>query len=104
MTVLGHIQRGGTPSPLDRILSTRFGVAATKLVAKRQFGRMVCLKGDKISSVTLQRAVGRMKTVPPRSEIVQAARASEYLLVTGSRPSPEPALALASTYEQEGLL
>ena len=75
VTVLGHIQRGGTPSPLDRILSTRFGVAATKLVAKRQFGRMVCLKSDKISSVTLQRAVGRMKTVPPRSEIVQAARA-----------------------------
>ena len=75
VTVLGHIQRGGTPSPLDRILSTRFGVAATELVAKRQFGRMVCLKGDKISSVSLQRAVGRLKTVPPKSEIVQAARA-----------------------------
>ena len=75
VTVLGHIQRGGSPSPLDRILSTRFGVAAAGLVAQREFGRMVCLKGSTISSVSLQRAVGRLKTVPPKSEIVQAARA-----------------------------
>ena len=74
-TVLGHLQRGGSPSPFDRILSTRFGVAATDLIAKKKFGFMVCLKSGKIDSVPLQRAVGRMKTVPPRSDIVAAARA-----------------------------
>jgi phosphofructokinase-like protein len=75
VTVLGHLQRGGSPSPFDRLLSTRLGVAAVDLVAQKQFGRMVCLRGNQISSCTLDEAVGRMKTVPPDSDIVQAARA-----------------------------
>jgi 6-phosphofructokinase 1 len=75
VTVLGHLQRGGTPSPFDRILSTRLGVAAVELVVNRQFGRMVCLKGDTISSCTLDEAVGRLKTVPPDAQMVDAARA-----------------------------
>jgi ATP-dependent phosphofructokinase / diphosphate-dependent phosphofructokinase len=75
VTVLGHLQRGGSPTPFDRILSTRFGVAAVDLSAKRQYGRMVCLKGNVITSCTLDEAVGRIKTVPPDSEIVQSARA-----------------------------
>lgn len=75
VTVLGHLQRGGSPSPFDRLLSTRLGMAAVDLVAKKQFGRMVCLKGNEISSCTLDEAVGFMKTVPPDSDIVQAARA-----------------------------
>ncbi len=74
-TVLGHLQRGGVPSPFDRLLSTRLGVAAVELVAQKQFGRMVCLKGNTISSCTLDEAIGRLKTVPPDSDIVQAARA-----------------------------
>lgn len=75
VTVLGHLQRGGSPSPFDRLLSTRLGVAAVDMIAQKQFGRMVCLKGNEISSCTLDDAVGRMKTVPPDCEIVRAARA-----------------------------
>jgi 6-phosphofructokinase 1 len=75
VTVLGHLQRGGSPSPFDRLLGTRLGVAAVDLVAQKQFGRMVCLKGDTISSCTLEEAVGRMKTVPSDCDTVRAARA-----------------------------
>lgn len=75
VTVLGHLQRGGSPSPFDRLLSTRLGVAAVDLVAQKQFGRMVCLRGNDISSCTLDEAVGRMKTVPPGCDMVKAARA-----------------------------
>jgi len=73
--VLGHIQRGGTPSPFDRILSTRFGVAAVELIAKGDFGRMVCLRGGAIQSVPIADAVGAMKCVDPQGEMVRTARA-----------------------------
>jgi 6-phosphofructokinase 1 len=75
VTVLGHVQRGGSPTPFDRILGTRLGVAATDLVAKHHFGRMVCLKSGKIESVSLDEALEKMKYVDPGSEIVHAARA-----------------------------
>jgi 6-phosphofructokinase 1 len=75
VTVLGHLQRGGSPSPFDRLLSTRLGVAAVDLVAQKQYGRMVCLQGGMISSCTLDDALGRMKTVPLEGDVVQAARA-----------------------------
>ncbi len=75
VTVLGHVQRGGSPTPFDRILGTRFGVAATDLVAKQQFGRMVCLKAGKMESVSLDEALEKMKYIDPHSEIVHAARA-----------------------------
>jgi ATP-dependent phosphofructokinase / diphosphate-dependent phosphofructokinase len=75
VTVLGHVQRGGSPTPFDRILGTRFGVAATDLVAQQQFGRMVCLKAGKMESVSLDEALEKMKYIDPSSEIVQAARA-----------------------------
>jgi 6-phosphofructokinase 1 len=74
VTVLGHVQRGGSPTPFDRILGTRLGVAATDLVAHQQFGRMVCLKSGKIESVSLDEALEKMKYVDPASEIVHAAR------------------------------
>jgi 6-phosphofructokinase 1 len=75
VTVLGHVQRGGSPTPFDRILGTRFGVAATDLVAKQQFGRMVCLKAGKMESVSLDEALEKMKFIDPNCEIVHAARA-----------------------------
>lgn len=74
VTVLGHIQRGGSPSPFDRILSTRFGVAAVDLIAQGQFGRMVCLRGDRILNVDIAEAIGRMKAVDPAGELVATAR------------------------------
>src|SRR5713226_2353205 len=75
VTVLGHIQRGGSPSPFDRILATRFGVAAADMVGRGEFGRMVCLRAGKIESVPLADAVGQMKRVNPSDDHVRAARA-----------------------------
>jgi 6-phosphofructokinase len=74
LSVHGHAQRGGSPT-IDRILGTRFGVAATDLVANGQFGRMVCLKAGKMASVSFDEALEKMKFIDPSSEIVYAARA-----------------------------
>jgi len=63
VTVLGHLQRGGSPTAFDRVLGTRFGVKAVELVTKGEFGKMVSLQGNKITSVPLEEAVGSLKTV-----------------------------------------
>jgi len=76
VTVLGHIQRGGSPSPFDRILSTRFGVAAVDLIARGEFGKMVCLRQARIQSVDIAEAVGKLKTVDPNGDMVHTARAT----------------------------
>ncbi len=75
VTVLGHIQRGGSPSPFDRILATRFGVEAVELVARGEFGRMVCLRAGEIESVSLDEAVGEVRLVDPKGSMVRTARA-----------------------------
>lgn len=64
VTVLGHIQRGGTPTAFDRVLGTRFGVRAVELVKEGKFGHMVSLQGRNIVPVKLADAVGELKTVP----------------------------------------
>ncbi|MDP2942342.1 MAG: ATP-dependent 6-phosphofructokinase [Candidatus Omnitrophota bacterium] len=63
VTVLGHIQRGGSPTAFDRVLGTRFGVKAVELVKEGKFGEMVSLRGNKIVSVPIEKAVGTLKTV-----------------------------------------
>ncbi len=63
VTVLGHIQRGGTPSAFDRVLGTRFGVKAMEMVLAKRFGYMASLKGTDIVEVPIQEAVGTLKTV-----------------------------------------
>jgi 6-phosphofructokinase 1 len=75
VTILGHVQRGGSPTPFDRILATRFGVTAVELVARGEFGRMVCLRGTEISSVPLGEVIGVCKRVEPNGDKVHAARA-----------------------------
>lgn len=75
VTVLGHLQRGGSPTPFDRILGTRYGVKAVELLAKGQFGQMVALKGTEIESVSLAEAVSKQKHVDPNSDFVKAAKA-----------------------------
>ncbi len=75
VSVLGHIQRGGSPTPFDRILATRFGVAAVELIAKGQFGKMVCLRNQRIEAEDIAKAIHRLKTVDPEGELVQTARA-----------------------------
>ena len=63
VTILGHVQRGGSPSAFDRVLATRFGVAAIDAVHDGRFGHMVALQGDAIELVTLQEATARLKPV-----------------------------------------
>jgi len=66
VVVLGHLQRGGSPTPFDRILATRYGIAAIDLVNEGKFGHMVALQGNKIASVLLEDIVGRRKKVDPK--------------------------------------
>jgi 6-phosphofructokinase len=63
VTVLGHVQRGGTPTAYDRVLATRFGVAAVELIKTEEFGKMVALHGNKIVPVELEKGVSKSKTV-----------------------------------------
>ena len=74
-TVLGHLQRGGSPTPYDRILSTKFGTSAIELAIKKKFGRMVALKGTEIKNVKIEEAIARQKLVKPDDEAVRAASA-----------------------------
>jgi 6-phosphofructokinase len=74
VTVLGHVQRGGSPIAFDRILASRFGKAAADLVARGEFGKMVSLRGDEIVAVPIRDAVSNPKSVDPDGEVVSAAR------------------------------
>jgi phosphofructokinase-like protein len=64
VTVLGHVQRGGSPTPRDRVLATRYGLKAADLVHEGRFGRMAALQGDAIVDVSLAEATAELKTVP----------------------------------------
>jgi ATP-dependent phosphofructokinase / diphosphate-dependent phosphofructokinase len=65
VTVLGHVQRGGSPTPRDRVLATRFGLKAADLAHHESFGQMASLQGDRIVDVSLKDATAELKTVPP---------------------------------------
>jgi ATP-dependent phosphofructokinase / diphosphate-dependent phosphofructokinase len=84
VTVLGHVQRGGSPSPFDRNLATRLGVFAVDLVARGEYDRMVCLREGRIQSVPLADAIGATRLVDPQSDYVRAARAVG--ITFGDRP------------------
>jgi len=72
-TVLGYIQRGGTPSPMDRVLATRYGTAAADMIADRNFGKMVALRNNDITPVPLDDVAGKLKLVEPDdTRIIQA--------------------------------
>lgn len=74
-TVLGHIQRGGNTSTYDRILSTRYGVAAVEMINEGIFGNMVCLKGNEITYDSLENVIGqKTKQVDPNCELVKIAK------------------------------
>jgi 6-phosphofructokinase 1 len=75
LCVLGHLQRGGTPTPLDRQLCTRFGVRAVQLVAEERYGYMVTCRPPETPAVPIADAIGRIRTVPPDGELVTTARA-----------------------------
>jgi phosphofructokinase-like protein len=74
VTVLGHLQRGGSPTPYDRLLSTKFGAFAIDLASRKKFGRMVALKGNEIKNVLIEDAIARQKLVKPDDQAVFAAK------------------------------
>ncbi|MBU3911222.1 MAG: ATP-dependent 6-phosphofructokinase [Candidatus Omnitrophica bacterium] len=75
VTVLGHLQRGGTPSPFDRMLATRLGTFSCDLAAKGEFGKMAALRGRDIVAVSLKDAVKHNRLVNPRDSMITAAKA-----------------------------
>jgi 6-phosphofructokinase 1 len=73
--VLGHLQRGGTPTAFDRMLATEFGAHAVRLVHEGRFGEMVCYRPPEIASVSIATAIRQLSTVDPHGSAVQSARA-----------------------------
>lgn len=71
---LGHLQRGGSPTSFDRVLGTRFGVHAVKLIERQEFGRMVSYQRYHVGSVTIAEAVSQLNLVDPNGEVVETAR------------------------------
>ena len=74
VTILGHVQRGGVPSPTDRLLATRLGTAAANLIADGQYNIMVGVKGDGVCAVPLEEVAGVRKNVPLDHPLLQTAR------------------------------
>lgn len=73
-TVLGHVQRGGVPTPFDRVLATQFGCQAATMVCRGEFGRMVTLQGGVLASAALSDVAGRNRTVPLDHPLLASAR------------------------------
>jgi len=73
--VLGHLQRGGSPTSFDRVLATRFGGKAVELLLEGKFNHMVAFHPPEIGSVPIESVVGKQRTVPPDFDVVQTARA-----------------------------
>lgn len=74
VTVLGYLQRGGTPSPYDRILATQYGTAAAHFLAEGDFGKLVAIQNGKITGVPLEDIAGQVKNIPLDNEMIKAAR------------------------------
>lgn len=74
LTILGHLQRGGTPSASDRLLATRLGTSCAKLLSEEQFGQMVAVRGDEMVAVPLEEVAGKKKLVPLDHHWIQSAR------------------------------
>lgn len=75
VVILGHLQRGGSPTPFDRILASRFGVKAVELIAAEKYGQMVALKGQRVSDVAIKSAIAQLNRVDPDGELVRTAEA-----------------------------
>ncbi|HIY29008.1 MAG TPA: 6-phosphofructokinase, partial [Firmicutes bacterium] len=74
VVVPGHFQRGGSPCPYDRVLSTRFGTAAAQLIINKNYGNMVALQNGEIVPVPLKEVAGKLKTVPTDCSLIRSAR------------------------------
>ena len=86
--VLGHLQRGGTPTAFDRVLATQFGAHAVRLVHEGRFGQMVCYRPPEIASVTISQAIATPATIDPDHSAVRAVRALGIGFGDGIEASP----------------
>ena len=75
VTIPGHTQRGGSPCPYDRVLSSRFGAAAAQMIMEKDYGKMVGMKHDEIIRIPLEDVAGKLKMVDPDSSIIKEAKA-----------------------------
>ena len=73
--VLGHLQRGGSPTTFDRALCSIFGATAVELIAAGEFGKMVAFTGPQVGAIKISDAVGKLKTVHPDGNLLRTARA-----------------------------
>ncbi|MCX7829996.1 MAG: 6-phosphofructokinase, partial [Acidobacteria bacterium] len=80
LTILGHLQRGGTPSAYDRIVATRLGTAATQFIAKGNFGIMVALKEEKALSIPIENVAGKINFVPLNHPWIESAKETGIFL------------------------
>ena len=74
VTVPGHMQRGGEPCPYDRVLATRLGAAAAKLISEEKYGYMVAVKNGELTDVPLSEVAGKLKTVDPQCSMIREAK------------------------------
>jgi ATP-dependent phosphofructokinase / diphosphate-dependent phosphofructokinase len=79
-TILGYLQRGGSPSPMDRILATRFGSHAVDLIAREEYGRMVINKNNQTSSIPLSEVGGKVRLVPASHSLIEKARSLDICM------------------------
>ena len=75
VSIPGHTQRGGSPCPYDRVLSTRFGAAAAQMIMERDYGKLVGIKNGEIVRIPLEEVAGKLKTVDPNASIIKEAKA-----------------------------
>jgi len=73
-TILGHLQRGGSPTPYDRILATRYGYESLKLAVTGKFGRMSAMQHGRVTNIPISKAIGKLKTVPCDYPFIEMAR------------------------------
>ena len=76
VTVLGHLQRGGSPIPFDRVLATRYGIKAVEMVEQNQWGHLACLKNGQMSTISLADVAGEPREVSTKDELIRVARAT----------------------------
>ena len=74
VTIPGHTQRGGSPVPFDRVISSRLGVAAAELIAKEDYGKLLIMKGYDVTTLPLEKTAGKLKYVSPDDQIVLQAK------------------------------
>ena len=84
-TILGYIQRGGSPSPMDRLLATRYGASAVEMISKGEFGVMVALQDNKIIGVPLEDVADKLRTVPPNHYMINNSRKMDVCFGDGKR-------------------